>query len=117
MCALSGVFGMCYTINEIKSKVTPIGQMYGVKSISLFGSYAKGSADDDSDVDLYIEKGNICGLLDYFSFVNDLEESLKCHVDVVTTEMEDVAFLGEIKKDRGYCLKTNYQGDEKYSRS
>ena len=73
--------------------------MYGVKSISLFGSYAKGNADDDSDVDLYIEKGNIRGLIDYFSFVNDLEESLKCHVDVVTTEIEDTAFLREIKKD------------------
>ena len=54
---------MCYTIDEIKTKVNPIGAVYGVKSISLFGSYARGNANDDSDVDLYIEKGNIKGLI------------------------------------------------------
>lgn len=90
---------MCYTIDEIKSKILPIGQNYGVKSMSLFGSYARGEADDNSDVDIYIDKGEIQGLIQYFSFVNDLEETLQCHVDVVTTDIEDQEFLNRIKKD------------------
>ena len=40
---------MTYTIEEIKDKVTPIAQKYGVKRISLFGSYARGEATENSD--------------------------------------------------------------------
>ena len=39
-----------YTINEIKNKILPIAKQYGVNSMSLFGSYARGEATNDSDV-------------------------------------------------------------------
>ena len=44
-------------IDFIKNNLRPLGEAYGLKKIYLFGSYAKGSADDNSDVDLLIEKG------------------------------------------------------------
>lgn len=87
---------MCYTIEEIKNKTIPVAIQYGVNSISLFGSYAKGTANDDSDVDLYINKGNIRSLIQYFAFVSDLEKVLGCHVDVVTTSIRDKDFLDAI---------------------
>lgn len=34
------------TIDEITVKVTPIFKQYGVKKAILFGSYAKGCADE-----------------------------------------------------------------------
>ena len=46
---------MRYTINEIMNKTNPIAKAYGIGRMSLFGSYARGEAKDDSDVDLYIE--------------------------------------------------------------
>ena len=42
---------MRYTINEIKDKTAPIARTYGIGRMSLFGSYARGEANDDSDVD------------------------------------------------------------------
>ena len=90
---------MCYSIEEIKAKASPVAEKYGVKEVSLFGSYARGEATDESDVDFYIERGNITSLLQYFSFVNDLEEIFQCHVDVVTTGIQDTDFLGTIKKE------------------
>ena len=48
---------MPYTIEELRNKITPIAIAHGVKSVSLFGSYAKGLATADSDIDLKIEKG------------------------------------------------------------
>ena len=86
-------------INEIKEKVTPVAKSFGIKSVSLFGSYAKGEATDESDVDIYIEKGKLKSLIQYFSFVSDLENILKCHVDVVTTGIEDREFLLSIQKE------------------
>ena len=90
---------MVYTISEIKKISVPIAKEYGVDSLSLFGSYARGEATSESDVDFFIDKGNIKGLLDFIGFIQDLEEKLKCHVDVVTTAIEDKKFLEMIKKD------------------
>ena len=41
---------MCYTIEEIQTKAIPIAKSYGIKKMSLFGSYARGEANDESDV-------------------------------------------------------------------
>lgn len=58
---------MCYTIDEIKEKTIPIALTYGIQSLSLFGSYARNEADDNSDVDICIEKGSLRSLLQYSS--------------------------------------------------
>ena len=50
------------TIEEIRDKITPICQKYGVKSAYLFGSYARGEATEKSDVDIRIEQGDLSGL-------------------------------------------------------
>lgn len=91
---------MIYTVDEIKNRTIPIAKQYGVNSISLFGSYARNEADNDSDVDFLIERGEINDLLEYAGFINDLEEALDCHVDVVSTGIEDKSFLELIMKDR-----------------
>ncbi len=89
-----------YTIHEIKEIAVPIAKKHGVSSLSLFGSYARNSATDRSDVDFCIDKGKIRGLFQYFAFVHDLENAFGCHVDVVTTGIGDQDFLDQIEKDR-----------------
>ena len=37
--------------------------------MSLFGSYARGEAKDDSDVDLYIERGKLKSLLQFLAAI------------------------------------------------
>lgn len=49
------------TIEEIKRAVTPICERYGVERLSLFGSYARGEADEKSDVDLIHDGGKFKG--------------------------------------------------------
>lgn len=41
--------------------------------MSLFGSYARGEATDESDVDLLINNGEIKGLIDFVDFIHELE--------------------------------------------
>ncbi len=90
---------MRYTINKIKNKTTPIAKTYGIEKMSLFGSYARGEAKDGSDVDLYIERGRLKSLLQYFAFIDELENALDCHVDVVTTGIENKTFLSKIMQE------------------
>lgn len=45
------------TIAEIKTKLIPIFDAYGVQSATLFGSIAKGTATERSDLDLLVDSG------------------------------------------------------------
>ena len=44
---------------DIKKKVSDLGFQYGAERIFLFGSYARGEATVDSDIDLRIDRGSI----------------------------------------------------------
>ena len=90
---------MRYTISEIKNKTAPVAKAYGIARMSLFGSYARDEAKDDSDIDLYIERGELKSLFQYYAFIDELENALNCHVDVVTTGIEDKEFLATIMKE------------------
>lgn len=46
-----------FTIKDIKSLVRPIAEKYKVKEIYLFGSYARGEADESSDLDFLVFGG------------------------------------------------------------
>lgn len=90
---------MCYSIEEIKFKTVPIAMKHGISRMCLFGSYARGEATEDSDVDLYVDKGKMNSLIKYMSFVYELERELNCHVDVVTTGIQDKIFLENIQSE------------------
>lgn len=90
---------MIYTIDDIRNKTAPIAKEFGVSRMSLFGSYARGEATDSSDVDLYIDRGKLSNLLQYFAFIDELENELHCHVDVVTTGIEDKQFFFAIMQE------------------
>ena len=72
-----------YTIKEIKNKIKPILNKYGIYDIYLFGSYARGEANNNSDIDIYCESGNIRTLIDQGKLIDELEESLGKRVDII----------------------------------
>lgn len=90
------------TIEEIKRAVEKVGKKYGIKSAYLFGSYAKGSATNKSDVDVIIDDGgNIRGLIELSGFRLDLIDELSgTEVDVLTTDGAGERFFNLIKNDR-----------------
>ena len=90
---------MCYSLQEIKDRVVPIARDFGVERLSLFGSYARNEARDDSDVDILIREGRLKGVYQYMAFVYALEDALRCHVDVVMDGVRDEAFLRDVKRD------------------
>ena len=59
---------------------------YRVKSLSVFGSIARGEADEQSDVDLLVEFEQTVGLLTFVRLQRYLETILGCEVDLGTPE-------------------------------
>jgi predicted nucleotidyltransferase len=88
-----------YFIDEIKERIAPVAERYGVEKIYLFGSYARGEAKPGSDIDLCIEKGRLRTLFELSGFCADIEDALKKQVDVVTTAGIDDEFRSNIEKE------------------
>ena len=58
----------------------------GVRSISVFGSVARGQAAEHSDIDLLVEFNKPVGLLGFCHLRRFLEGILGCSVDMVTPD-------------------------------
>lgn len=86
-------------VQTIRNIAADLGSKYGVESIYLFGSYAKGKASPDSDVDLLLEKGNIKGLIQLAALQHAFEASLGIPVDLLTPDCLDKEFLDCIEPE------------------
>lgn len=96
-----------FTIDEIKEKAVPVAKKYGIDSLSLFGSYARGEQNENSDLDFLIDKGKLRGLFQYVGFYQELENIFNCHVDVITSGISDKQFLERINKDKKVLYARN----------
>lgn len=74
------------SISDIRASMAEVGEkhpeLYG--SV-LFGSFARGEQDDDSDVDLVVAFDRKIGYLELESLRADLAESFGRDVDLITT--------------------------------
>ena len=72
----------------------------GVKNVYLFGSYARGEANSNSDVDIYCDSGDVDTLFKAVAFNKELEIALGKKVDVVTigSRMNDY-FKQQLEED------------------
>jgi uncharacterized protein len=61
-----------------------IAARYGAYNVRIFGSVARGEADERSDIDFLVKMEPGRSLLDLCGLLIDLEELLGCKVDVVT---------------------------------
>jgi len=88
-----------YSIEELKEIIAPIAEKYHISKVYLFGSFARGDYNEQSDIDLRIEKGELKGMFALCGFYTEVEEALHMKVDVLTTGSLEDAFLKKIEKD------------------
>lgn len=75
------------------------GDKYGLKEIGLFGSYAKGTQTELSDIDIYVRLSN-SNLFTLSRIRIDLEERLGKRVDIVQLREQMNNYLKDrIKED------------------
>mgnify|MGYP003532756483 FL=1 len=87
------------TIEDIRQQIAPICRKYGVRAVYLFGSYARGEANDKSDVDFYVELGKIRDLFMLSAFRLEPVDALQMEVDLVTKTPENSEFQKELMRD------------------
>lgn len=76
------------SIEEIKKAASSVCKKYDVERAYLFSSYSRGEADENSDVDIRIEKSKnsrkLSSILKVCSLECDLEDILQKKVQVIT---------------------------------
>ena len=86
-------------MDEIRGAVRDPGQQYGLERAYLFGSYARGDATPESDVDIRIDKGRLRGLFALSGLRLALVDRLGREVDLLTTDSLDDRFLARIRPE------------------
>ena len=99
-----------YSIEEISCRVSPVAKKYGLPAVFVFGSYARGEATAESDIDLLVDLSGtgIDSLLKLGGLYNDLEEALGTTIDLVTLDsieeptdrLSQLHFRDAVKRER-----------------
>lgn len=100
---------MIYSFDEIQQRAAPLIKKYGIPALYLFGSYARGEATDDSDMDFLVDTTGteLTSLLRLGALYCDLEDTFGKAIDLITvssimqpsTEESDSDFTATVLKE------------------
>ena len=95
-----------YSIEEIAKIIKPILAEYDIEKAYVFGSYARGDATSESDVDLYIPLLPHRMGIKYFGMYEEIQDTIKKKIDVITDNTsfnsveEKKRFFENVNKDK-----------------
>lgn len=82
------------TVSNIRESVEDIIVKYPIKKISLFGSYAEGNANEDSDIDLLVEflSANV-SLFMLYDIKEEIKNKLHKEVDLIHAPIDENSLI------------------------
>jgi len=85
--------------DELFKKIFSILKVHDVKKIAIFGSYVRGEAGPESDIDIIIEFKGRKSLLDLVGIEQELSEALGIKVDLLTEKSISPYLIDRIRKE------------------
>ncbi|MBN1974608.1 MAG: nucleotidyltransferase family protein [Sedimentisphaerales bacterium] len=83
---------------EIFEKITNELNKQGASKIAVFGSYARGEAKPDSDIDILVDFSHRKSLLEFVKIERELSEALGIKVDLLTEKAISPYLIDDIKR-------------------
>jgi len=87
------------TRDRICETLRIVAPQYEIDEVYLFGSHARGDANEESDCDFRIVGGNIPSLFELGGLYEDLISSLGCQVDIVLSDSMSRPFHEQIRDE------------------
>jgi predicted nucleotidyltransferase len=87
----------------LKEHKSQLQQKYGVVKIGIFGSYARGEQNEESDIDIVVEIESKNKFRSFFALKQYLEKELQKKVDLGIESSIKPAIKNEITKDILYA--------------
>ena len=88
-----------YTLDEIREIAVPIAKRHQLRQLSLFGSYARGEATAQSDLDFRADVPDGFGMFQMSALQDDLENAFHKQIDVVTPGMLDDSLSTDLARN------------------
>ena len=88
-----------YTLDEIREIAVPIAKRHQLRRLSLFGSYARGEATAQSDLDFRADVPDGFGMFQMSALQDDLEIAFHKQIDVVTPGMLDDSLSTDLARN------------------
>ena len=85
--------------SRLAALMPELRQQHGVRSLALFGSYARGEQTAQSDLDLLVEFDRTPGLLGFVALAQALEDQLGLRVDLATRPMVGPRLAPHVQAD------------------
>jgi predicted nucleotidyltransferase len=80
------VMGIIEIVSSKRDEILKIAHKYGAFNVRVFGSVARGDADDQSDLDLLVDMQPGRSLLDLGGVWSELNQLMGRKVDIVTEQ-------------------------------
>ena len=94
-----------YTLQNIVEKLKQVKpeleRKYPITSIGVFGSYARGEANLESDIDIAVDIDGVMGL-SFVAMADEIEAILGIKTDVIPLRSVKPEYLPNIEKDIVY---------------
>ncbi len=89
-------------IDTIRAIIAPIASKYGVESIYVFGSYARGEATTDSDIDFLVFGGDTFKRSHVFALAEEVRKALGKNIDMfeISEINTDSSFYDTIMREK-----------------
>lgn len=85
------------TLSDLRRAVAPLAEARGLKRVLVFGSYGRGEAEPDSDIDIVVEGGEGFRPLSVYAFGEDVRAATGRRVDVFeTSEIDEGPFRDRV---------------------
>lgn len=88
-------------VEKLKQAKPELERKYPITGIGVFGSYARGEANKDSDIDIAVEIDGAMGL-SFVAMADEIEAILGIKTDVVPMRSIKPEYLPYIEKDIVY---------------
>jgi predicted nucleotidyltransferase len=85
-------------LNEIKKRVQPILEKYGIEKAGIFGSAARQDSAAN-DIDILVKVEQKISLLDFIGIQQELEDELNMKVDLVEYDSLKPALKKDVLKE------------------
>jgi predicted nucleotidyltransferase len=89
-------------LQTLRTHLPELQKKYPVTKLGVFGSYARGEANEDSDIDIAVEINGPMGL-NFIAMANEIENLFGIKTDVVPKRSIKPEYLQYVERDIVYA--------------
>lgn len=86
-------------VNILADQKTKLVKKYPISEMALFGSYARGDYNEQSDIDILVDFNKRIDGFDYIRIAHELEDVFQQKIDLVSRKGIKPQYLFYVEKD------------------